>query len=120
MPHVWTNRGVSFKNLKPQTVWAMERVQEVYLGRALNCIYTSIWREVVEGEFSLHPFGYAFDTDTDKILAPQVWRVIADEARDVLGSKGSDFQVVAHDVGSGWHLHTEVDAPWVREELGVA
>jgi len=104
---VWFKKGVSLKNLQPQTVWAMERAREVFASRGLNCIYTSIYRQQVEGEkFSLHPLGRAFDCDTDHDISVAVWGVIADELAVILGD---EFDVLAHDAGSGFHIHAEFD-----------
>lgn len=107
MSRVWFKKGVSLRNVQPQTIWAMERAREVYASRGLNCVYTSIWRPQIDGERrSLHPLGLAFDTDTDHDISAAIWGLMADELATILGD---EYDVLAHDAGSGMHLHAEWD-----------
>jgi hypothetical protein len=112
---VWFKKGVSLRNVQPQTVWAMERVLEVYRNRGWNCVYTSIWR-APSTKFSLHAFGYAFDTDTDKVLTQSQWEELVFESRAVLTD---EYDVLAHDSGKGMHLHVEYDATWMDKNIMI-
>lgn len=115
MPRVWFKEGVSLRDLQPQTLWAMERVKDIWHARGLNCVFTSIWRPQAARR-SLHPLGRAFDTDTDRELSPTIWGLISDEAQVILGD---EYDVLAHDDGSGMHLHVEWDPDWAKPDTSV-
>jgi hypothetical protein len=97
--------GVSLRDFKPQSQLALDRVIAVFFKRGFPVILTSAWREK-SLTFSLHLSGYAFDVDTDRSLPTPIWVELADAVRAELGEA---FDVVAHDVGSGMHLHVEYD-----------
>ncbi len=91
--------------IRPQTIYAMGRIAEAFVRRGLPCIWTSIVR-AHSSSFSLHPFGYAVDADTDRELPKEVWEEIGQKTVDELGE---EYDILVHNVGSGMHLHVEFD-----------
>ena len=92
--------------VKPQTLYAMDRITAVFFKRGLPVIWTSIVRPESPRRFSLHPFGYGVDADTDRTLNAQVWHEIG---QDVAKEVGPEYDILVHNDGSGMHLHGEFD-----------
>ena len=89
-----------------QIIYAMTRITAVFFKRGLSVIWTSIVREEDKVRFSLHPYGYGVDADTDRELPTDEWKAIGNSVADEVGP---EYDVMVHDAGSGMHLHTEFD-----------
>ena len=100
--------------VKPQTIYAMDRIIPAFHRRRLSVVWTSIVR-AESGRFSLHPYGYAVDADTDRELPNDVWNEIREETIVELGDA---YDIIVHNAGSGMHLHGEFDPEddpgWVK------
>lgn len=92
--------------VEPEIVYAMARIIAVFFKKGLSVIWTSIVRNEDRLRFSLHPYGYGVDVDTDRELPHETWSEIGD---DVVRELGPEYDVIVHDVGSGIHLHVEWD-----------
>ena len=92
--------------IQPQIIYAMTRITAVFFKRGLSIIWTSIVRGEDKVRFSLHPFGYGMDADTDRELPTDEWKAIGNSVADEVGP---EYDVMVHDAGSGMHLHTEFD-----------
>lgn len=104
--------GVSFRNEQPQMARLEAAVIRAFFVRALACILTSAYRppgSTTSGENTLHDEGLARDYDTDRELSLEMWVDIRDEVQEGVGK---EYQILAHDTGSGMHLHGEYDPPW--------
>lgn len=77
--------------VKPETLWAMERVKEVMWGHGHDCTFTSIMDRQHQRN-SLHYVGFAFDFDIRFVAASD----IHDIEDDLALSLGDDFDVVVN------------------------
>ncbi len=87
-------------------------VIRAFHARGFNCIKTSAYRPpatVSGGEKTLHDEGLAADYDTDHEIHAGIWTALKEE---IQGEVGEEYQVLAHDKGSGMHIHTEYDPAW--------
>lgn len=75
--------------VKPETLWAMERVKEVMWGHGHDCIFTSIMDRQHQKN-SLHYVGYAFDFSVSAVNDVDL-HDIEDEIEDAIGR---DYDIV--------------------------
>jgi hypothetical protein len=95
----------SLRILAPQMALVPLIVDRVFEEEGiLICVLTSGYRP--KGPGSIHPYGLALDFDAIEDLTADRWERIRSTVRAVLGS---EYQVLAHDAGSGMHLHVEFD-----------
>lgn len=92
--------------VKPQTVYAMDRITAAFFKRGLCVVWTSIVRQPTRKRFSLHPFGYAVDAAPPHALRHEVWVELGHTVGDELGDA---YDVLVHNDGSGMHMHAEFD-----------
>lgn len=92
--------------VKPQTVYAMERIAAEFFKRGLPVIWTSIVRAEFSRRFSLHPHGYGVDAVSNREILVPLWQEIGQAVAKDLGGA---YDVLVHDDGTGLHLHTEFD-----------
>jgi hypothetical protein len=110
-PYFKIQTGVKLREMKPQIQLALDRVIAVFFKNGFPAIVTSLWR-ATSPTFSLHLFGYAVDVDTDRSLPDNIWKGLSAMVKEELGV---EYDVMAHDVGQGMHLHVEWD-PKLDEE----
>jgi len=97
---------VNWFGIKPEMAVALDRVIALFFRSGFDCRITSAIRPATLDTFSLHPFGYAFDAVPDAGWTKEYWeRLRFDLAHEL----GPQFDVLAHDAGSGMHMHVEFD-----------
>lgn len=106
--------------LIPGLIAATTAVGEWLRARSLNTdVYlTSTWRDWKQSPtFTLHGAGLAADFDVGLELKPEEWESLR---LAVKYSCGPSYDVLAHDVGKGWHVHVEFDPKddpdWLEEK----
>ena len=90
----------------PQTLFGIDRTAAVFGQWGYDCHITSVVRGRSLENFSLHPYGYAWDAVPGFNMAAARWEEIRGE---VEAEVGEQFQIIVHDAGSGMHLHGEFD-----------
>ena len=94
----------SVRGLKEEIVLIVPIVDDVFKAHGLTCVLTSGVR--MKGSKSLHPYGYAADFDCTETITMETWKLIE---RDVRAALNDQYDVIAHNAGSGMHLHVEFD-----------
>ena len=99
-------KGVSLRNVQPQTALAFQIFCDTVYSFDPNALIklTSVTRE--KGKKSLHPYGLSFD-------AVVLWSnpsVDDQSVKNALTARlGDEYDVIFHDAGSGLHWHVEYD-----------
>lgn len=92
------------KGIQPEILAIKDEIDDIFQSHGYVCVMTSAVRE--SGPGSLHPMGFAMDFDATRHVNPVTWQQIEREAKERLGD---EYDVLAHDSGSGMHLHCEFD-----------
>lgn len=94
----------TLKGIQPEIAIICPVIDAIFTSHGHVCVMTSAVRD--KGPKSLHPMGFAIDFDSTRTVDPVMWKRIEKEAREALGN---EYDVLAHDAGSGMHLHVEYD-----------
>ena len=92
------------KGLQPEIAIIFPLIDAIFTNHGHVCVLTSAVRD--KGPGSLHPMGFAADFDSMRDVNPVTWKLIEKDAKEALGNQ---YDVLAHDAGSGMHLHVEFD-----------
>lgn len=97
----------SIFGIKPEILLGLDRAIACFFKQGFPTILTSGVRAInFDRDFSLHPFGYAVDLLSDRVLTDETWKSLEEDVRRELGHQ---YDILVHDAGSGMHMHIEYD-----------